>query len=144
MSVLPLGLTSTLVCLALLVSGCSTSAPVPAEVRVLKEGTFTITPDQPFRFAENLIRGDERGQHEFVISIKVMGGDAVQVATTQEISDSPNDTPLRRLSTDSPVKEIRLTDKIRVMKSAASNIRINIRTVGKSSDVSVKITRQYE
>lgn len=137
-------LLSALLSMALLTAGCGQPAAVPADVRVLKEGTFTITPEQPFWFAENITRGDVRGQYEFVITVKVTAGDAVQVVTTQEPSDSPKDIPLKRLSMDSPVKEIRLTDKIRVLKDSSSRIRINIKTVGKSSDVSVKITSQYE
>ena len=133
---------SALLCLIFLLPGCGKPASVPADVRVLKEGVFTITPDQPFAVGEIIPKGE--GQYDVVIDVKVKSGDAIQVEAWQGFSEGKNENALSRLSTTSPVKEIRLTDKVRESGSQSSNLRIVIKTTGKASDVALKITKQFE
>jgi hypothetical protein len=127
-----------------LLGGCGKPASVPADVRVLKEGTFTITPDKPLFAGAEIFKANEGdGWDWVVIEIKVTAGDAVEVASWQDSSENKEGTPLKPLTTTNPVKEIRLTGEVRHEK-VNSRVRINLKTTGKSSDVSLKITQQYK
>jgi hypothetical protein len=120
-------------------------------ITVLKEGTFTLSEGQPLfvgdsvpRTASSFVGYEE--QIEYRIVVKVTAGDAVQVKATCPVipSDVSGDAArfAEQLSTTTPVKEITLTSRIKKSHAGETVLNLNLTTVGKSSDASVKITKE--
>ena len=126
---------------SLSLNGCQGGSRSPM-VWVLKEGVFTLTPGKPLVLNTVIESGKGEAEYEIIIEVKVASGDAVTV-TTMNTKEFPSYEPIDqrpRLSTTTPVKEIKLTDNIReAAKSRHFSITVN--TAGNTSDVSVKVTK---
>lgn len=126
----------------LLTAGCG-STPRPPMSWVIKEGVFTLTPGKPLEVKTDIVSGSSNAEYEIMIEVKVASGDAVTVDTRNTDLMGVIKSQRPRLSTTTPVKELKLTEQIR--EDAQSQYFLTtISTAGKSSDVSVKVTKQHK